>query len=1257
MRFAGLCLALALVFSALGGGRARAGEPAWFGAAVETVTPEMMAEKGLAVPFGARVTGIEEGGPAAAAGFAPGDVVIGLNGAAVTGAAAFEAAIGKLAAGAAADLLRMRGKEAPESVKVTLAAEPPPDPSRKGFLGVDLQDLTAGQVAALGLGETKGVRVVAPREGGPAAAAGLLAEDVIVALDGAPVKDMASFVAGVGSLRPGRVAKFALLRQARRMELTVVLGERPQEPAGAPPMPMLDTGGHMALIKGLVFTPDGRFIVSASNDKTIRAWDWPTGKTARVIRGESGVGEEGKIFAMALSPDGTRLAVGGWLAKFTGGNHREVAAIRLYDFATGKLLARLVGHENVVQALAFSPDGRRLVSGSQDKTAIVWDLAPGPGQPPRLARRLKGHADHIYAVAFATGGRRVVTGSFDHTLRLWDADPAAGAAGTEGVAVAVLEGHGDKVQSVAVSPKDGAIASGDRSGEIRLWTFAGEAGEFGAGPKLASRVLANQGTVVGALAFSPDGSKLLSTCGQGHPCHDHVWDVASGQELATHKIDDDTVIAAAISPDGRFAATGGGQNQVIHVWDLATGARVDGPDGQPLVLAGTGAPVWAVGFSPDGTSIAWGRTWARASPLEFRLRLPAPGVALGAPERIGAAPAPPRPGLPPGGEREKSSSPPPASRARDFLRASATHGPYALRPRKGGDYGLDAILDVVKDGKVVASLERGTADGADHRAYTFTPDGKTIVSGGSWGVIQSFDLAQILAAAQGGLLKGPDLARLARPFAGHEGDIWAVAPSLGGKYLISGSADQAARLWNLATGELIVTLFHGRDGEWAMWTPQGYYTGSPKGGELVGWQINKGPDAAADYVRGVQLRKTLLRPDIVERAIVLASAREAIHEAGLENVSIETLATKPRPAISLGSPPEAAGGRAIVYIDSEPNPLPILSIAVTVGDGKQETKVAARQTALPPGTPPPEKGAIRRAYEVALFRGQNTVRVVATNAAGESEPREVAIVHNGEGALDKRGTLWVLAVGADKYPGAKTIVNRATGETGEFPDLRYAGADAAAFAETAAAEMAGRHAKTEATILVNGGKDGEPTRANILAALQRIAAQSGDNDTVVILLAGHGENWPGGRYHVLPTDFARADANAIGANVLDWADDIQPAIVGARGRKVLFLDACHSGNAYNRTLLQNADADRFVAFSAAGAGESALEFAAEGHGVFTYMLIEGLRGAEAARDPMQRAVTVYRLGAFVSEAVATRTNGKQNPEYRSGQGNFVLARE
>ena len=98
-------------------------------------------------------------------------------------------------------------------------------------------------------------------------------------------------------------------------------------------------------------------------------WDLASGKTVRTIRGECGPGNAGKILRHGLSHDGKLLAVGGWLGSYKGlltAPDEEVATIRLYDFASGKFVALLKGHDDVVLGLAFSPDGSNLISGSGD---------------------------------------------------------------------------------------------------------------------------------------------------------------------------------------------------------------------------------------------------------------------------------------------------------------------------------------------------------------------------------------------------------------------------------------------------------------------------------------------------------------------------------------------------------------------------------------------------------------------------------------------------------------------------------------------------------------------------------------------------------------------------------------------------------------------------------------------------------------------------------------------------------------------------
>jgi WD40 repeat protein len=921
---------------------------------------------------------------------------------------------------------------------------------------------------------------------------------------------------------------------------TVVRGEEK-------PILMLDTGGHLALIRSIIFTSDGNYLISASDDKVIRIWDWRAGKAVRTIRGEVGPGPKGKIFAMALSPDGRWLAAGGWFP----GSREERDAVRLYDFASGELKALLKGHTSVIQGLAFSPDGKRLISSSADHTANLWDV-----ESHVLLHRLEGHRDNIYAVGFTPDGQRAVTGSYDNTLRLWQV--------SDGRLINEMQGHQDKVRALAVSPKDGRIASGDWSGEIRLWD--GRTGNF-------VKTLARQGGVVGSLAFSPDGRTLLSTCGySGCQYSQHIWNIDTGKELVSYTKHDNVVNASAFSPDGRLAATAGGNQEQIHVWDTQTGQT-------KAVLEGTGHTDWAVGFAADGKSIAWGNKWTQNSPtnqgpLEFSLRLPNAGEAIGEPQRITGEDG--------------------------WLRASAEFGSWSLQHRKGGDYGYEeAILDIRKDGKTQTNIERGSTDGYAHKAYGFAPDGQSVISGGDNGALAAYRLD--------GSMIGD--------FVGHEGEVWAVAPSPDGRYLVSGSSDQTVRLWNLQTRELLVTLFRGEDGEWAMWTPEGFFTGSRKGAELVGWQLNQGADKEARYVTAEQLRKSFFRPDLVVEKIAGDPNGKVKQEAARLNID-EILASGIAPEVVVTNPAEG----------KEMDEAAVTVTARVTDKGGGIGKIMWRVNGQVVGSAfgklaLNEKGEITSSFPLAA--PQNTIEVVVENKRGvvQSLPARVTIKVD-EKILRGVPNLYILAVGVDRYQDVKH-------------QLEFAVSDASTLSQVMADAGTGYYRDKPAVKTLSND---EVTAESLSAVFKELGEKIKASDVFVFFIAGHGKTI-GGDYYFVPLSIDAFNDEAIlkqgfgPQHWTAWFENIKAQ------KSIWIFDTCESGSAHRlfrgstaedqtsyRRLI---DATGRAIFMAASDQDQAAE-GYHGHGLFTYAILEGLA---RAGDSTNDKVYLYNLADYVRNRV------------------------
>ncbi len=519
--------------------------------------------------------------------------------------------------------------------------------------------------------------------------------------------------------------------------------------------------GHDAAIKSIAFSPDGKCIVSACGDKTIKVWDAATGAELTTLRGH-----EGGVRSAAFSPDGMRI-VSGSVDK----------TIKVWDAATGAELMTLKGHEKSIESVAFSPDGRRIASASDDKTVKVWHAVTGAE-----LMTLRGHNGWVYFVSFSPDGKRIVSGSSDWTVKVWDA-----ATGTE---LTTLRGHWGEVLSVAFSSDGKRVVSGGEGGTVKVWDVA-------AGKELMT--LSGHKVWIESVAFSPDGKRIVSG---GADNTIKVWDAATGAELMTLVGHDEFVCSAVFSPDGKHIVSGSG-DATIKVWDAAI-------RGDVVTLSGHRDMVNGVAFSPDGKRIASG-----AADATVKLWDVVTGAELmtlsGHHARIWAV------AFSPDGERIVSCSGDKTVKVwnsatgaelttlRGHWREvySVAFSPDGKRIVSGSWDRTAKVWDSATGAELVTLRGRWAKFGP----VSFSPDGKRIVSGSGDGTVSVWDADS-----------GAELLVLR----GHKKHVDSVAFSPDGKRIVSASYDRTIKVWGSATGAELMTLRgHGSIVRSAAFSPDG----------------------------------------------------------------------------------------------------------------------------------------------------------------------------------------------------------------------------------------------------------------------------------------------------------------------------------------------------------------------------------------------------------------------------------------------------
>jgi WD40 repeat protein len=293
-------------------------------------------------------------------------------------------------------------------------------------------------------------------------------------------------------------------------------------------------------------------------------------------------GHTGPVNSVVISPDG-RSALSG----------SDDGTLKLWDLAAGKELRSFAGHMHRVNSVAISPDGRSALSGSGDGTLKLWDLTPG-----RDLRTFRGHTDAVNSVAISPDGRTALSGGFDKTLKLWDLASgeelrtfklATGNLGTGKETLGTLYRftserlhtffRGHTVHALAFSPDGRTAVSGGSDETMKLWDIA-------SGRELRS--FTGHTSTVTSLAISHDGHFVLSGSWDKTM---RLWDIASGRELRSFTDDTKIISSVAISPGGRTALSGGEGR--LKLWDLAAGKEL-------RTFLGHKQTVNSIAISPDG---------------------------------------------------------------------------------------------------------------------------------------------------------------------------------------------------------------------------------------------------------------------------------------------------------------------------------------------------------------------------------------------------------------------------------------------------------------------------------------------------------------------------------------------------------------------------------------------------------------------------------------------------------------------------------